>query len=331
MIRETRAWRALGRSPLAWVGAAVAAVLVLAALCADLIASELPIAVHVRGHTFWLPSLTRPEALRGESARTLREEARMDPGAWILEPPVPFGPNQIALEEALRPPGGAHLLGTDALGRDVLARLIHGARSSLAVGLLAVLLYVAVGILIGACAGYYGGRVDAALSRATEVVLAFPTVFLVLCVLGVTRARGLLPIILVIGFTRWTEVSRLVRAEVLRLRELDFVHASRALGASGPWVLARHLVPHAMGPVLVAATFGVAGAILLETGLSFLGFGIQPPNPSWGELLTQAHRYVTYPGAWWLTVFPGLAIFLTVASFNLVGEALRERSISPHL
>jgi peptide/nickel transport system permease protein len=258
--------------------------------------------------------------------RTLRAEAAADRGGWILEPPVPFGPNEIALEDALRPPDSAHLLGTDELGRDVLARLVHGARASLAVGLVAVLLYVALGVVVGACAGYYGGRVDAALSRATEVMLSFPTVFLVLCVLGVTRARGLLPIILVIGLTRWTDVSRLVRAEVLRLRELDFVHASRALGARGPWVVARHLVPNATGPVLVAATFGVAGAILLETALSFLGFGIQPPASSWGELLTQAHRYITYPGAWWLTVFPGLAIFLTVASFNLVGEALRDAS-----
>jgi peptide/nickel transport system permease protein len=331
VIREGRAWRTVRRSTFAWVGAGIASALVLAALAADLIASDLPIAVRVHGQSFWLPSLTRPDGLRGHSLANLRAEVRGEPGGWIVEPAVPFGPNQIALEDALQPPGAGHPLGTDELGRDVLARLVHGARASLAVGVLSVLLYVAVGILVGACAGYYGGRVDATLSRATEVMLSFPTVFLVLCVLGVTRARGLVPIILVIGLTRWTDVSRLVRAEVLRLRELDFVHASRALGGGGPWIVTRHLVPHATGPVLVAATFGVAGAILLETALSFLGLGIQPPAPSWGELLTQAHRYVTYPGAWWLTLFPGLAIFLTVASFNLVGEALRDAASSPDL
>ncbi|MHB8874277.1 MAG: ABC transporter permease, partial [Myxococcaceae bacterium] len=221
-------------------------------------------------------------------------------------------------------PDREHPLGTDEVGRDVLARLVHGARVSLSVGFVAVALYVLIGLIVGALAGYYGGVVDAVVSRITEVMMTFPTFFFILAVLGLMRVRTIYPIMLVLGLTRWTDVSRLVRAEVLRLKTLEYVQASRALGASDLRIITRHLLPNAMGPVLVAATFGVAGAILIESSLSFLGFGVPPPAASWGELLSQAHRYVTHPGAWWLTLYPGLAIFLTVTSFNLVGEGLRD-------
>lgn len=300
------------------------------ALAADLIASDRPVAVKVDGRTRLLPAWTDPPELRTESFATLEARVRAQDGAWMVRPLIPFGPNQTSLEETLAPPGSAHLLGTDELGRDVLARLVHGARVSLTIGFVAVGLYVLIGVLLGAIAGYYGGKVDALISRLTEVMLSFPTFFLVLCVLGVMRVKTLIPVMVVIGLTRWTDVSRLVRAEVLRLRSADFVSASRVLGASDARIVLRHLVPNALGPVLVAATFGVAGAILLETALSFLGFGVPPPTASWGELLTQAHRYVTYPGAWWLTVFPGLAIFVTVTAFNLVGEGLRD-AVDPRL
>jgi peptide/nickel transport system permease protein len=301
-------------------------VLAACALGAPLLASDLPLVVRVRGQTHWLPCVLRPEALRGDSYRTLRAAVDADAGAWMVPTPVPFGPNEIALEEVLAPPSGRRLLGTDELGRDVLARIIHGARTSLGVGVFAVLLYVLIGVAIGTLSGYLGGRWDGVLSRLTEVFLSFPSILLVLCILGVTRSRGVLPIVLVLGLTRWTDVSRIVRAEVLRLRGAEFVQASRALGAGTGWVITRHLVPNVTGPVAVAASFGVAGAILIETALSFLGFGAQPPAASWGELLTQAHRYVTYPGAWWLTVFPGVAIFLTVSSFHLVADAARGTS-----
>lgn len=238
---------------------------------------------------------------------------------------IPFGPNQTDLESTLQPPSSTHLFGTDEIGRDVLARVIHGARISLAVGVLSVALYVVLGIFFGALAGYYGGRVDAVISRVSETLMSFPTLFLVLSVMGLTRVKTVIPILLVIGLTRWPDVARLVRAEVLRLRALDFVQASRALGASDARLLLRHLIPHALPPVLVAAAYGVPSAILIESALSFLGFGVPPPAPSWGELLTQAHRYVTYPGAWWLTLFPGLALFVTVGGFHLLGEGLRDQ------
>ena len=317
-------WRRLRRRPAALAALGIIALLTLLALGADLVASDKPVAARIGGTLYLVPAWTDPAALRGETNQSLRAKAEGDPDAWLVEPLVPFGPNQTALTDALAPPGGAHLLGTDELGRDVLARLVHGARTSLGVGLTAVLLYVVIGAALGAVAGWFGGRVDSLISRATEVVLSFPTFFLVLAILGVMRVSSLWPVVVVIALTRWTDVSRLVRAEVLKLRTAEFVQASRALGAGHGRVLVRHLLPNALGPVLVAAAFGVAGAIVLETALSYLGFGVPPPAPSWGELLTQAHRYVTYPGAWWLTLYPGLAIFLTVAAFNLLGDALRD-------
>lgn len=315
--------RALCRLALAVVGALIAI-----ALAADLLASDLPLAVRVDGQRHVLPALfasgqTRA-ALAGTGLSALREKVAHQPGGFLVAPPIPYGPNRTSVDEALAPPSREHPFGTDELGRDVLARMVHGGRASLSVGMGAVAIYVLLGLVLGALAGFFGGKVDAVISRATEVLLSFPSLLLILAVLGLLRAQTLWPVVIVLGLTRWTDVSRLVRAECLRLRTLEFVTASRALGASPLRILLRHVLPHALAPVTVAASFGVGAAILLESALSFLGFGIPPPHPSWGELLAQAHRYVIWPGAWWLTVFPGLALFLTVASFNLLGESLRD-------
>ncbi len=299
--------------------------LVAVAATADLLAADLPIALRLEGETYWFPMVTRPLPLRGATQQSLAGRAE-----WSLGTPVPWGPNQtFAAAQVQRdtpPPRGpdrAHWLGTDELGRDVLARLIHGARVSLTVGLLSMALCVLIGLLLGGLAGYYRGPVDAVISRLTEVMITFPTLFFVLAVLGLLRITSLAPVVLVIGFTRWTDISRLVRAEVLKLNGLDFVTASRALGLSDARILLRHLLPNALSPVLVAATFGVASAILIESALSFLGLGAPPPTASWGELLTQAHRYLTHPGAWWLAVFPGLCIAATVLALHELGDALR--------
>ncbi len=295
------------------------------ALAADLLAADLPLAVRVEGQTYVLPMVSRPVALRGSTQQSLAATSE-----WIWRTPVPWGPNQtFAANGAIAdtpPPWGPdrnHWLGTDELGRDVLARLIHGARVSLTVGLLSVALCVLIGLLLGGLAGYYGRGVDAVISRLTEIMITFPTLFFVLAVLGLLRISSLLPLVLVIGFTRWTDIARLVRAEVLKLKGLDFITASRALGLSDTRILVRHLLPNALSPVLVAATFAVASAILIESALSFLGLGAPPPTASWGELLTQAHRYLTHPGAWWLAVFPGMCIAATVLALNELGEALR--------
>ena len=292
---------------------------------ADLLASDLPLAIELDGQRHWLPMLTRPVALRGATQQSLELKAQ-----WLVKTPVPWGPNQTFAANPLQrdspppwAPDEAHWLGTDELGRDVLARLIHGARVSLTVGLLSVALCVVIGLFLGGLAGSYGGRVDAVISRLTELMITFPTLFFVLAVLGLLRTTSLVPLVLVIGLTRWTDIARLVRAEVLKLKELDFVTASRALGLSEGRILVRHLLPNALSAVLVAATFGVASAILLESALSFLGLGAPPPTASWGELLAQAHRYLTHPGAWWLAVFPGLCIAATVLALHELSEALR--------
>ncbi len=240
---------------------------------------------------------------------------------------APYDPNFIDLKQVLMPPGPAHLLGTDTLGRDVLSRVIFGARISLLVGFVAVGIATLIGVLVGALAGYYGGAMDALLMRLVDLMLCFPTLFLILAVIAVL-GPSIWNIMVVIGVTGWMGVARLVRAEFLSLREREFVMAARALGASDVRLIWRHLLPNALTPVMVSATLGVAGAILTESALSFLGLGVQPPTPSWGNILTMGKDNIEI--AWWLSVFPGLAILVTVMSYNLLGEGIRE-AIDPRL
>ncbi len=240
---------------------------------------------------------------------------------------APYDPNFIDLKQVLMPPGPAHLLGTDTLGRDVLSRVIFGARISLLVGFVAVGIATLIGVLVGALAGYYGGAMDALLMRLVDLMLCFPTLFLILAVIAVL-GPSIWNIMVVIGVTGWMGVARLVRAEFLSLREREFVMAARALGASDARLIWRHLLPNALTPVMVSATLGVAGAILTESALSFLGLGVQPPTPSWGNILTMGKDNIEI--AWWLSVFPGLAILVTVMSYNLLGEGIRE-AVDPRL
>ncbi|MFZ0050271.1 MAG: ABC transporter permease [Desulfobaccales bacterium] len=240
---------------------------------------------------------------------------------------APYDPDFIDLKQVLMPPSPAHLLGTDTLGRDVLSRIIFGARVSLLVGFVAVGIATLIGLLVGALAGYYGGVLDQILMRLVDLMLCFPTIFLILAVIAVL-GPSIWNIMAVIGLTSWMGVARLVRAEFLSLREREFVVAARALGASDARLIWRHLLPNALTPVMVSATLGVAGAILVESSLSFLGLGVQPPTPSWGNMLTMGKDNIEI--AWWLSVFPGLAILLTVMSYNLLGEGIRE-AIDPRL
>jgi len=240
---------------------------------------------------------------------------------------APYDPNQIDLKQVLMPPSLAHYLGTDTLGRDVLSRIIYGSRVSLKVGFVAVGLATLIGLFIGALAGYYGGWVDSALMRLVDLMLCFPAFFLILAVIAVLEP-SIWNIMAVIGLTSWMGVARLVRAEFLSLREREFVTAARALGAGDTRLILRHMLPNALAPVMVSATLGVAGAILTESALSFLGLGVQPPTPSWGNILTAGKDNIEI--AWWLSVFPGLAILVTVMSYNLLGEGIRE-AIDPRL
>jgi peptide/nickel transport system permease protein len=226
------------------------------------------------------------------------------------------------VELAGTPPSTDHPFGTDQLSRDVLSRVVAGARISLAVAALAVALSVTLGAGVGLVAGYQGGTVDAALMRLVDAALAVPRLFLLLLVLAVPERVPLIALIVLIGATGWFATSRLVRAEVLRLREEAYVHAAEALGASRRRIIFRHLLVNAAGPLLVAATLGVGDVILLEAGLSFLGLGVRPPTPSWGGMILDARSVlVTAP---WVGIFPGVAITLTVLATNLVGDALRD-------
>jgi len=236
-------------------------------------------------------------------------------------------PNRIDILKILTPPSESHPLGTDDLGRDVLARMVFGARISLSVGFVAESIAIGIGLLIGLLAGYYGGRVDSALMRFVDIMLCFPTFFLILAVIAFI-GPSIWNIMFIIGVTGWMGVARLVRAETLSLKERDFVAAARAQGAGDARIIFRHVLPNTLAPILVAATLGVAGAILVESGLSFLGIGVQPPTPSWGNILTAGKDNIEF--AWWLSVYPGLAIFLTVLGYNLLGEGIRD-AVDPRL
>ncbi len=235
---------------------------------------------------------------------------------------APHDPLQSSLPDALLGPSAGHPLGTDQLGRDVLSRLLYGARISLVIGFIAVGIAMVAGIAVGACAGFFGGWVDAVLMRFVDTMLSIPTIFLLLAIIAMVGPSIYL-IMTVIGLTSWMGVARLVRAEILTLKEREFVLAARVMGASPTRLILRHLLPNAMGPVLVSATLGVGGAILTESVLSYLGLGVQPPTPSWGNILNEGR--VALGVAWWLTVSPGLCILVTVLAFNLLGEGIRER------
>src|SRR5829696_7833710 len=235
---------------------------------------------------------------------------------------APYDPDQVNPIARHQPPLSAdHLLGTDEIGRDVLSRLLYSGRVSLTVGFAAMVVTVVVGSLIGVVSAYYGGLVDTALMRLTDVFLSFPTIYLLL-VLAAFVTPSSLSITLIVGITAWMEVARIVRAQFLSLKSQDFVTASRAIGATGPRIMFRELLPNGMAPIIVAATLNVANAILAESYISFLGYGIQPPQASWGIMLNNAQDAFTL--APWLAILPGIAISLAVLSFNFVGDGLRD-------
>ncbi len=237
----------------------------------------------------------------------------------------PYDPHQIpeTLEAlSLLPPRPGHWLGTDLLGRDLLSRILYGARVSLLVGIVVELLVTPLGVTIGLFAGYFGGRIDSVLMRITDAVMAFPGLVLAIALTAVLERPGLLSVIIVLAAVRWTTVARLVRGQVLSLREAEHIAAIAALGAGKGRIIFRHFLPNCLAPILVAMTFGVASNILSEAGLSFLGLGVQPPTVSWGSLLAEGAIYLTVKP--WLCIFPGLAITCTVLGFHLVGDGLRD-------
>lgn len=236
---------------------------------------------------------------------------------WI----APYDPDALDVKAILLSPSLTHWMGTDALGRDVLSRMLFGGRISLLVGIVAVGISTTIGIILGALAGYYRGWVDTVIMRLVDVMLSIPSFFLILAVIAFLTP-SMLNIMIVIGLTSWMGVTRLVRAEFLSLSSREFILASRTLGAKDKRLIFKHLLPNSLTPIIVSTVLGVAGAVLLESGLSFLGLGVRPPDASWGNILADGREYIQF--AWWLSLYPGLAILFTVLGYNLLGEGLRD-------
>lgn len=341
-------WAQLRKNRPALFGMGVIALIVATALLAPLLANDRPLVARLEGDLkfpafagyvdAWVPwqslrndlksakiagsfpfSDAEP-ALAGQTWKEARAAGRLAFSVW---PPVKFHPLSPSRDERKLKPSwsAAHLLGTDDLGRDVLARLVHGTVVALLVGIVSMGIAVSIGLVLGLVAGYFGGWVDLVLSRLTEIVIVFPTFFLIIAVIAFLEP-SMVNVMLVLGLVGWTGIFRLVRGEVLKVRALDYVTAAEALGAPSRRVLLRHVLPNAVPPVFVSVAFGVASAVLAETALSFLGFG-DPNAASWGEIVSQGRYYVN-EGLWHLTMFPGLAIFLTLTAFNLFGQGLRD-------
>ncbi len=238
-------------------------------------------------------------------------------------------PYKVDLSSYRKPPSRVHVLGTDAAGRDVFSRLLYAGRVSLSVGLVAVSIYTAIGMTLGALAGYFGGWVDGLVMRLADVFLSFPSLIIIITMVAVL-GPSIYNVMLAIGLLGWPPIARLLRGDLLSLREREFVTASRAIGAPGWRIVTRHLLPNALAPIIVAATFGIANAILLEAGLSFLGLGVPPPTASWGNMLTDAQSLTVLESMLWLWIPPGVMIALAVLSINFIGDGLRD-ALDPHL
>ena len=242
---------------------------------------------------------------------------------------APQDPHTTNLKEVGKPPSADHLLGTDLTGRDMWSRVVYGGRVSLAVGLVAVAIYMSIGIVLGSLAGFYGGIVDSIIMRVTETVMSIPGYVMLITIVAFI-GPGLLNSMFAIGLLGWTGIARLVRGQVLSIRAQDYVMAARATGVPAKGIILRHVLPNTMAPIIVAASFGVAGAILLEAGLSFLGLGVQIPVPSWGQMINEARSPAIIESYLWLWVPPGLAITLCVLSINFIGDGLRD-ALDPRL
>lgn len=235
---------------------------------------------------------------------------------------APHDPFQQNLLMRLQAPSGQFWFGTDELGRDVFSRILVGIRISLGIGFMSVIISISVGTIYGLVSGYWGGWVDAVMMRFVDIMLCFPTFLLILMIIGTAQNPSIYLVMIVIGLTSWPGLARMVRGEVLSVRERDFMLVAKGLGLSLPRILFVHLLPNVISPILVAANLGIGSAIITESGLSFLGLGVQPPNPSWGNILTSGKDFIHV--AWWLSLFPGVAILITVLAFNLMGEGLRD-------
>jgi peptide/nickel transport system permease protein len=315
-------WKQFRRNRIALGGFYVVLFLVFVALFADFLANDKPYFLAYRGQTYFpiLRGYLVDAGLAHWPVELLNVDFRKLEDATAIFPPVPYRATDVDLFAPLEPPSGKHLFGTDKLGRDVLAGMIHGARISLSIGFVAVGIAVVIGVILGAFAGYFGSWVDIAISRLFEIMISIPTFFLLITVAAIFRPSIFLTMT-IIGLTSWVGIARFTRSEFLRIRNLDYVTAAISIGVSNRVVMFRHILPNALAPVIVSVVLGIAGAILVESSLSFLGIGVPAQLVTWGSILNEASG-ATF--AWWLAVFPGSAIFVTVLAYYLVGEGLRE-------
>jgi peptide/nickel transport system permease protein len=333
-------WRYFRRRKMAMAALSFVAVLCIVALAAPMIVGTKPIVCKYKGNIYfpclayynrgWENPIFRGDRFRNVYPQNLREK---DSSSWAIWPLVYQDPyRRVRPDEWPGQPGNPvgvsgkpnryNLFGTDQTGFDVFAQMVHGTQIALSVGLVSMGIAATIGISLGALAGYFGGWVDMLLSRLIEVVMCVPSLVLILALVALVEEVSNYHLMAIIGATHWTGIARLTRAEFMKLKQMEFVTAARASGASTPRIMFRHILRNALAPVLVPITFGVAAAILIESGLSYLGFGASPPNPSWGTLLRSGRDSIEH--MWWLILFPGLAIFLTVLAYNLIGEGLQE-------
>lgn len=315
-------WTRFKRNPIALAGFYAVCVLAFTALFADFIANDKPYYLQYGGKTYF--PIFRSYIVGAKIGQWPPELLNVDfkklEGAKAIFPPIPYRPSNINLLEPVEPPSGKHWFGTDKLGRDVMAGMIHGSRISLSIGFVAVGIAVVIGVVLGAIAGYFGSWIDLVISRFFEVMLSIPTFFLLITVAALLPPSIFLTMA-IIGMTGWVGIARFTRNEFLRIRNQDYVTSAIALGVTDRKVMFKHILPNALAPVIVSVVLGIAGAILVESSLSFLGIGVPAELVTWGSILQEAS---TTTFAWWLAVFPGFAIFITVLAYYLVGEGLRE-------
>jgi len=333
------AWRRYRRRPLAMAALAFVGLLILVAMFAPAIAGTKPVLCRYQGRLYapclgyfnrqWEPAIFTKDRFRGTYPQNLKDK---DPESWAIWPLVfqdpfravrenewPGRPENPAKDEGR--PSRTNLFGTDQAGVDVFAKMVHGTTVALLVGFVSMGIAGTIGILVGAIGGYFGGWVDSLTSRVTEIVMCIPALVLILAIIAILEKPTIWHTMAIIGATGWTGIARLTRGEFLRLKNAEFVMAARAAGAGPLRIMLRHILPNALAPILVPITFGIASAILVESSLSFLGFGPPPPSASWGSVLNDARSNLSM---WWLVLFPGVAIFLTVLAYNLIGEGLQE-------
>jgi len=320
--RWSDVWRRFRRNRIALIGFYVVCCLSFVAVFADLLANDKPYFLEYRGKIYFpiFRSFVVGARLGQWPPELVNVEFKKLEGARAVYPPIPYRPTNINLLEPLEPPSAKHWFGTDKLGRDIMAGMIHGSRISLSIGFVAVGIAVIIGVVLGAIAGYFGAWVDLVISRVFEIMLSIPTFFLLITVAALLPPSIFLTMA-IIGMTSWVGMARFTRNEFLRIRNLDYVTSAIALGVTDRKVMYKHILPNALAPVIVSVVLGIAGAILVESSLSFLGLGVPAELVTWGSIL---HEASTTTFAWWLAVFPGFAIFITVLAYYLVGEGLRE-------